>query len=142
MRPQTSSTAGVLAFTNAQRPKVENVRPEPFAGQPGFAFDFSFTSKNELAGEGFERGTIRNDKLYLVAYHGTRLRYFDMYSKDAEAVIGSVPPSGQDEQGVARHPRYERRWPEVPRVWQLPTQHVDDAAAGNHGEYPVQHRVR
>jgi hypothetical protein len=81
---------GVLAFADAQRPKVENIRPEPFAGQPGFAFDFSFTSKNGLDFKGFGRGTIKNDKLYLVTYHGTRLRYFDMYRKDAETVIGSA----------------------------------------------------
>lgn len=81
---------GVLAFAEAQNPVVANVRPHEFGGRPGFAFDFTFTTKNGLDFKGFGRGTIHNDKLYLVTYHGTRLRYFDKHREDAERVIESA----------------------------------------------------
>lgn len=81
---------GVLAFAEAKRPQVTHVRPMAFAGHQGFAFDFSFTSREGLDFLGFARGTIHEGKLYLVTYQGTRLYYFDKHRQDAERVMDGV----------------------------------------------------
>ncbi len=72
--------------------KVEllGVRPETFAGSPGFRFDLDLAAANGLAISGFGAGAIVNGKLYLVVYRAPKLHYFERYKPAAEKLIASA----------------------------------------------------
>jgi hypothetical protein len=66
------------------------VRPESFAGHPGFRFDLDLTSARGLDGSGFGAGAIVNGKLYMIVYRAPKLHYFERYKPAAEKLIASA----------------------------------------------------
>jgi len=72
--------------------KVEllGVRPEPFAGKPGFRFDLALASSSGLAKSGFGAGAVVDGKLYLIVYRAPTLHYFEKYEPVVEKLIASA----------------------------------------------------
>jgi hypothetical protein len=56
--------------------RATRLRPYKFGNHPGFRFELSFLSKEGLEYEGFVVGAIKDDKLYLICYSGTRQYYY------------------------------------------------------------------
>ena len=67
-----------------------HLRPFKFGSQPGFRFELSFLSEEGLEYEGFVVGTVKDDKLYLICYSGTREYYYPKYKETAEKIIASI----------------------------------------------------
>jgi hypothetical protein len=67
-----------------------NLRPFKFGSRPGFRFELSFLSREGLEYEGFVVGTVKDDRLYLICYSGTREYYFLKYKETAEKIIASI----------------------------------------------------
>lgn len=70
---------------------VDGVEPASFAGQPGFKFTYSFALLNEdVNRKGEAYGTIRGDKLYLIAFEAPTIYYFDRDVEDFRALVGTA----------------------------------------------------
>ena len=69
---------------------MENLKPALFDNQDGFCFDFSCVAKEGLRYKGFVRGTVKDNKLYLILYQASALHYHDLYRKEAEKIADSV----------------------------------------------------
>jgi hypothetical protein len=71
--------------------KVTNVRPSPFAGKPGFRFDFTYVNQaDDVDRRGIAAGAIVSGKLYLIFFHGARIHYFPSNVEEVEAIIRSA----------------------------------------------------
>lgn len=79
-RVQTSSPA----FT------VTSLKPITFSGQPGFSFDFDFTTKDEVRRKGRAAGAIKNGSLYLIIYEGAAVYYFNRNLPEVDQIISSA----------------------------------------------------
>lgn len=83
--------AGIRAGSiNASSIEVTNLRPADFGGQPGFRFDFFFLSKEGLGRQGMAMGSVRDNKLLLMVYTGTKEYYFGKHSQEVESIFSSV----------------------------------------------------
>ena len=67
-----------------------HLKPWKFGSHPGFRFDIAFLSEEGLEYEGFAVGTIRDNKLFLICYSGTREYYYPKYRETAEQIIASI----------------------------------------------------
>ncbi|MDH3703755.1 MAG: hypothetical protein OEU46_20860 [Alphaproteobacteria bacterium] len=79
-----------MAAMRAQKVKVRKFKPTKFGNADGFRFTFTYKTKGGLDKQGVARGSIRNKKLYLIVYMGTRLHYYGKYRRAAEGVMRSV----------------------------------------------------
>ncbi len=70
-----------------------HLRPFKFGNHPGFRFELSFLSQEGLEYDGFVVGTIKDDKLYLICYTGTRQYYYPKYKESVEKIIASIDMS-------------------------------------------------
>jgi hypothetical protein len=88
MAPGIQSPVGPnMKGTGAQ---TIHLRPFKFGNHPGYRFELSFLSQEGLEYEGFVVGTIKDDKLYLICYTGTRLYYYPKYKESVEQIIASI----------------------------------------------------
>ena len=67
-----------------------HLRPFKLGSHPGFRFELSFVSEEGLEYEGFVVGVIKDDKLFLICYSGTREYYYPKYKETAEQIISSI----------------------------------------------------
>jgi hypothetical protein len=67
-----------------------HLRPFNFGEHPGYRFELSFLSHEGLEYEGFVVGTIKEDKLYLICYTGTRQYYYPKYKSYVEQIVASI----------------------------------------------------
>jgi hypothetical protein len=67
-----------------------HLRPFKFGSQPGFRFELTFLSEEGLEYDGFVVGAIKDEKLYLICYAGTREYYYPKYKDAAEQIIASI----------------------------------------------------
>ena len=70
--------------------QTSHLRPFKFGSHPGFRFELSFLSEEGLEYEGFVVGAVKDDRLYLIGYSGTREYYFPKYKETAEKIIASI----------------------------------------------------
>jgi hypothetical protein len=70
--------------------EVRNLRPTAFGGQNGFRFEMSFTSKARVAYEAIGIGTVKDDRLYLMVFFGTKSFHFGKSVADVEKVFASA----------------------------------------------------
>lgn len=70
---------------------LERVQPQPFAGQPGFRFEFTQLRKlDEVRLKGVGWGGVRQGELFVITYTAPRLGFFDRHVKSAEAIAASA----------------------------------------------------
>jgi hypothetical protein len=72
------------------RVELLGVRPETFAGQPGFRFDLDLADEKGLDDSGFAAGAIVSGKLYMIVYRAPKLHYFDQYKPSVEKLIATA----------------------------------------------------
>ena len=79
-----------LAFAGASGVDSLNLRPIEFGEIQGFRFELSYRTADGLEQGGIAAGAIRDGKLYLILYRGTRQYYFEKYRTEVERIIDSV----------------------------------------------------
>lgn len=79
-----------LASKSVRDFEIKNLRPATFAATEGFRFEFDYRTSSGVEKTGMAIGAVRNKKLNLIFYHGTRLHYFDRYKEEVEAIIASA----------------------------------------------------
>ena len=79
-----------IAHAGIVETKYSEFRPFKFGPADGFRFEFTLNTKDGLIKDGFVVGTIRNEKLYLIIYHGAKLHYFPKYKDNVEALIRTI----------------------------------------------------
>lgn len=71
--------------------QLDRLTPQPFAGQPGFRFEFSGVRKmDEVRLKGIGWGAVRNGELFVITYTAPRLSFFDRHVASAEAIAKSA----------------------------------------------------
>ena len=66
------------------------LKPARFAGGEGFRLRLGFTLDDEVERELVATGTVREGKLYLIAWLGTRLYHFEHYLPEFEVIAASA----------------------------------------------------
>jgi len=69
---------------------TRNLRPVKLGDVDGFRFELSFSPKDDVDRDLSAVGAVRGGKLYIIAYHGTRLYHFNKYLPEFERILGSV----------------------------------------------------
>jgi hypothetical protein len=57
---------------------------------PGFMLEFTVTTRDQVDRQGIAIGAIKDAKLYLIVYTGTRLYHFGRDRSTIEALFASV----------------------------------------------------
>jgi hypothetical protein len=70
-------------------PELRNLRPAMLGGVPGFRFELSYSLSDEVDRELAAAGAVRNGKLYLVTFQGTRLYHFPKYLPEFERILAT-----------------------------------------------------
>lgn len=70
--------------------KTRNLRAAKLGGQDGFRFELSYTLKDEVERDALVTGTIRNNKLVMIFYQGTKLYHYGRYLPQVEQLIDSA----------------------------------------------------
>lgn len=65
-------------------------RPATLGGQPGIRFRYAFTSGRHLDYDGVAVAATRSGRLYVIAYHGTRIYHFAKHLAAAEYIFDTV----------------------------------------------------
>lgn len=84
-----------MANQKLQNIKFAELKPAPFAGHQGFAFDFTATLQKGLDIKGTARGAVVKDRLYLALYRGAALHFYDRSRGDFDKILTSLK-IGQD----------------------------------------------
>jgi hypothetical protein len=70
---------------------LERVQPMPFAGGPGFRFDFSSVRKlDDVRLQGVAWGTVRNGELTVITYTAPRLAFFERHLPSIQSIVASA----------------------------------------------------
>lgn len=69
---------------------TSNLRPRPWAGQRGIAFDLLIEYSDAAAQRGYVCAAVIDDQLHLIIYQAAKLHYFDTHWPAASAVIDSA----------------------------------------------------
>ncbi len=85
-----SFEATLTRLTGSSITATRNLRPFEFAGFQGFAFDYEYVGGDDVKRRGKAAGTVYEDKLYMIAYEGADLLYFDRRAAEADRIIGSA----------------------------------------------------
>lgn len=81
------------AFTSATRSAVarsHDLRPATLAGYEGFRFEISYALKDDVDRELSVVGAVRDGKLYLIAFQGTKLYHYGKYLPEFEQIVASA----------------------------------------------------
>jgi len=70
--------------------QASNVEPARFGGIEGFKFDFAYTPKDEVERRGVVYGAVKDKKLYLIYYAGTKLYHYGLRLPNAMKTIESA----------------------------------------------------
>ena len=79
-----------LSRRNLFSVETTNLRPWQFGNIDGFRFGLSLVTDDGLNKQGFAVGTIRNDKLYLIAFSAAEVHYFGKYKDTVEQLLSSI----------------------------------------------------
>ncbi len=82
--------ATVTRSSRSTLTETHNLRPADFGGVPGFRFEMNFTLRDELPRKAVVVGTVKDDKLYMIAYQAPRIYYYEKYADIVERIIASV----------------------------------------------------
>lgn len=67
-----------------------DLRPATFAGQNGYRAEFNLVGKDEVDRRGLATGTIKDGKLYLMLFIGTRLHHYGLRAEEVEGMVASA----------------------------------------------------
>lgn len=71
--------------------ETKNLRPVQFGGRPGFRFDVYYVRRDdEVDTDGTVIGTVKDKKLYLIFFSGTRLYHYKKLLPEVERLVDTV----------------------------------------------------
>jgi hypothetical protein len=76
--------AGAPQFT------MTNLSPRPFAGHPGFQFDYDYLGGDEVERRGRAVGAIINNRFYLALFDAAKMHYFPAGLPEFERIVASA----------------------------------------------------
>lgn len=82
-----------LAQIGAVDMRVRNLQPARFGKLDGFGFDYTFKVKAGVDYTGFARAVVKDGRLHMIYYHGTRMHFFDKHKGDVDRLVDSIGPS-------------------------------------------------
>jgi len=82
--------AAIARVTRSTIAHASNLRPIDFAGRPGFRFDFDYVTRDDLERRGLAVGTVKDKKLYLIFFQGSRLYHYEKYLPEVENIVRSA----------------------------------------------------
>lgn len=79
-----------LALAGQRLVTVGGLLPTLFAGTPGFRFQYAYADADGLLFDGYAAGAIADERLYLIAFAGTRAHQFRAYWPEVTALVNSA----------------------------------------------------
>lgn len=79
-----------LSRRNQFSVETQGLRPWQFGDGDGFRFELTLVTADGLNKQGFAVGTIRDGKLYLIAFSAAEVHYFGKYENTVESLLGSI----------------------------------------------------
>ncbi len=67
-----------------------NLQPAKFLGLDGFRFDFQYEGKDEVERVGLGYAAVKDGRLYLIFYSGTKLHHYDLRLASAKRIMESA----------------------------------------------------
>jgi hypothetical protein len=86
--------AMLARVSNTTVTKTHDLRPVQFAGADGFRFEISYSERDDIDRELAAVGAVRNKKLYLVIFQGTKLYHYGKYLPEFERIVQSMSFAG------------------------------------------------
>lgn len=82
--------ASLVRSTKSALAQVKNLRPAEFGGIPGFRFEIEFVTRDDVERSGTVAGAVRNGKLFLIFFQGTRIYHYGRYKDEADRIFASA----------------------------------------------------
>jgi hypothetical protein len=79
--------ASLTTATRSSLFQYTGIGPATVLGQPGIRMEFSFTGQDQLDRDGVAVATVKDGKLYLIAYQGSRLLHYGKYLPEVEGIL-------------------------------------------------------
>lgn len=86
--------ATVAKVFNTTLAEGKNVQPARFAGVDGFRFDFTYVPKDEVDRKGTGYGAVKDGRLYLIFFSGTKLYHFGLREAEAMHIMQTAKITG------------------------------------------------
>ncbi|WP_341915732.1 hypothetical protein [Ferrovibrio terrae] len=86
-----ATTAKISQTTIA---KGSNIEGATFGGTSGFKFDFHYVTKDEVDRSGIGYATVKDGRLYLIFFSGTKLHHYPARLASAKRIIESARITG------------------------------------------------
>lgn len=83
-------TSTFSTATNSAVMQSRDLRPAKFGNADGFRFEVDFTLKDDVDRELSAVGTVKDGRLYLVAFQGTKLYHYGKYLPDFEQIVATA----------------------------------------------------
>jgi hypothetical protein len=74
--------------------KGSNIQPAQFGGTNGFRFDFQYVTKDEVDRSGIGYAAVKDGKLYLMFYSGTKLHHYQLRLANARKLMDTARITG------------------------------------------------
>lgn len=74
--------------------KGGNIKPVKHGGIDGFTFEFAYTGKNEVEQQGLGYAAIKDKRLYMIFFSGTKLHHYGSRRASVEKMIETVRIAG------------------------------------------------
>jgi hypothetical protein len=82
--------ATLTTATQSSLFQFKSIEPATVLGQPGIRMEFSLTGQDQLDREGLAVATVKDGKLYLIAYQGSRLLHYGKYLPEVQGILESA----------------------------------------------------
>lgn len=74
--------------------KGSNIQPAQFGGTSGFRFDFHYVTKDEVDRSGIGYAAVKDGRLYLIFFSGTKLHHYPLRLASAKRIMESARING------------------------------------------------
>ncbi|WP_439576364.1 hypothetical protein [Elioraea sp.] len=82
--------ANIVRLGRAPAVVIDAIRPATFLGLPGFRFDFSYSGGDEIDRRGSALATVRDGRLWMIVFEGTRLLHHDRLMPEVERIFATA----------------------------------------------------
>jgi hypothetical protein len=82
--------ATLTTATQSSLFQYKSIEPATVLGQPGIRMEFSFTGQDQLDRDGLAVATVKEGRLYLIAYQGSRLLHYGKYLPEVQNILESA----------------------------------------------------
>ena len=82
--------ATLTTATGSSLFRYRSIEPATVFGQPGLRMEFSFTGQDQLDRDGLAVATVKDGKLYLIAYQGSHLLHYGKYLPEVRNILQSA----------------------------------------------------